>query len=425
MAKKATKKKKAPAKKKSESIEVDAKPMSDAEAALLEMRQDMGIQEFEDPLKKDIQQLEQDTIALAKKKHENEVELSFHLYAIEERRVFAEHGWEKKDYYDQILGLSHNAGNEMANNVRMLLDMGLTNVKKLQGLSWGKVKQLRGLIKNGVIKDRKELEEWLKKCQISGRKALTMTDLQKEVKAAVAEKGKKELDKSRKTVKFDIEAYEMETHLTFEEIAMAELETEDRGRCYTQAVAEYASVHADAKDTVKHRHLGLLNLKETAERLAPVAVVFFPTTPGVTQKDLGVIPVYKVYQGFVNTGDEQELRHCIASTEKEAKKHLGVKEVREFDIEIAPSMSPREPFKAPEDPEALKIAKTSDPDFELSGLSSADLKKEIVKLVKASGISSTAYNKKKDEIKAELARTGKKVPLNEAIYAWLKQEAGE
>jgi hypothetical protein len=227
-------------------------------------------------------------------------------------------------------------------------------------------------------------------------------------------------------------------------MAKKELETEDRGSCYVIAAAEYAGVHSDAADAAKHRHLSLANLKILIETIAPVTAVFIPTRE-LKKDELGILPIYCVYQGYAKVEDKEELVCCIAPNAAEAKIALGVKEVREFPLMLAASMEAKKPFKAPESasldteqeakPKAKgkpkaekKVAKEhSEPTEKKPSkeVSQEDVKTEITTLVKKLGISSEIYNKKRGELSSRLSKEGKATGLNSAILEWLRSETSK
>lgn len=422
---------------------VDVEPVSKSEEALLALAGTDGIQPFEDPMGKSTIDLERDTIELAKVRSENEVELSWHLYAIEENALFTDHGYEKNQYYDKILHISPQKAGQMAKNVRTLIEVDPSCIRKMVGCSWGKVKQLRRLIDKNLITNSDELDKWLQKCTEGGNSALTITDLQQEVKDLIASKAKDDLDPTLVPIKFHVPAYERETINDFLKIAQEELKTDNVGSAWVHAAAEWSLVHADVTDATKNRHLGLSNIKTLADRSAPVHTVFFPTSDKVDPNTLGgIIPVLAVYQGYVEIDGKEDLAFCLAPNEKSAKRNLGVKEVRRYPIRISEELQSAHVFQAPEDTEMKidiveetkekknksldEVIATPEPEVEEfvddePTMTVTEVKAAIKSLYHELKIDTVTYTAEKKRIRKEMEAAGvtDSGVEHRQIYAWL------
>jgi len=415
-------------------IEVNAKPMSDQETAIIEL-QEIGITPFKDPMSLTSAELEQRAIQLDRSKAQNEAELAAVLYAIEEKQVHVAHGWERKDYYREHLQISYTKATELVKNWRVLIEVGVTNIKRLGGLSWTKIKIIRKGIVNGKITTR-NIETWLARCIAApGDKNFTSLEaLENMVKKLVAESDRANMSKETKTVKFEIAAYEMPIILQFEEIAEAALVANNRGEWYLQAIIDFSSNYAnlkDKKDAAFWKSRGLAALKELAERTAPVAAIFVPLSDDITAQKIGVAPTSHIFQGYKD-GSSDPL-FCVASSESEALIFLGVKLVRMFPIKVAQSLMPKAPFTvtpeikieepAPEKPKAAKVSKAKAPASnvveKVKVMKSKDVKTEITRLVPSLGVSEAAYYSRKEELEKTLP-VG--LDINQSLLCWLYEE---
>jgi hypothetical protein len=399
------KKKSGKKKEKSDKIEVEATPMSDADVAVHELKE-VGIADFKNPMEMTVSKLEKEAQKLYKSRVGDEFKLSFTLFALVEKNAPADRGYETKDYFTRFLGISHTKANEMVANARFLIDMGVTNLKTLIGLSWPKVKLLRSPVNKGVISKR-NLESWLKKCQV-GENGTAEWDLEKQIKDLIAKKAKVDLDDSLKNFSFKAPAYTQDVVNRFEEIAEKAFGG-DRGNWYIQALSLAAASLVNKADADLLRAKGLAALKEMAEKISPVAAIFVPLTDEVGE-DVKLGLVSRIFQGFSEDRDGvKELRFCFAGTEAEAKKFLKVKEVRPFPIEVSKSIAPAEIASIGSVEEAEE--------GEEEELSDDDLKEGIKDLVAEKKVAKEVYKKKKAAL---LKKHEKGRDLNLAIYAWLK-----
>lgn len=395
--------------KKSKAIEVDAVPMDDQETAVAEVRDEFGIEDFRNPMEMSVTKLEKEAQKLYKSRVGDEFKLSFTLLALVEKNAPADRGYEVKDYFTKFLGISHTKAGEMIANARFLIDVGVSNLKRLVGLSWPKVKLLRRPVAAGVISKR-NIDSWLKKC-MAGTNGTAEWDLDKQIKDLMAAKAKVDLDDSLKTFSFKAPAYTQDVVNRFEEIAEKAFGG-DRGNWYIQALSVVAASFINKQDAELFRARGLAALKEMAEKIAPVATIFVPLTDDVGE-DAKLGLVSKIFQGFSEDRDGvKELRFCLAGTESEAKRFLKVKEVRPFPIEVAKSIQPDEIVSTTSVEEAEE-AEEADEDE----LSEEDMKEAIKDLVGKKKVSKDKYKKKKAAL---LKKVGKGAPLTKAIYEWLK-----
>jgi hypothetical protein len=383
---------------------VEAVPISDEEAAVLSVTTDLGIKEFDDPSKMNAIELEEEALRLVRSRYQNEAQLSAVLFYIDLKHVAIDHGWDPKEYFDKRLGISLPRAHALINTWKMLATVGVDVVKRLIGLSWEKLKTLKPAVEAGKI-NKRNIEGWLKKCAQDG---LTVTLLEKEIRALIAKDAREELDESLKTISFKVAAFSVINVQTFEEIASKVLKTEERGQMYLKAMLDFSANYADAIDAKRWKALGLATLKEMAEQMAPVAALFFPTNPDFGAKELGVAPVLNVYQGFGAGADGpgRELRYCIASSVSEAKAFLGVENVREFKLELAPSFMPKAPFLPIEEKEEEEEEK--EPSME-------EMKKQIKVIVAELKMTRETYAEMRAEIvkeKGEMDGDG----MNKAIY---------
>lgn len=332
-----------PEKKKGEAIE--ARPMTEAETAALEVQEE-GYDKFKDPSKMSGAELELSTKEQIKIRRGSDVQLCANFYYLLAKDIPTDHGYDPKDYFERVIGISYPRVQVMSAIWSFLVKLGIDNIKRLAKahVSWEKLKALKPAVEAGKI-NKKNIEQWLEKC--ADPETLTSA-IEKEVRGLIATAKREEMDETLKTVSFKIPAYEMKIIQLFEQIAEKSLKDADRGKWYLKAAMLFSDNYADELDLKKWKALGLATLRELAERTAPVACIFVPLAPDISEKNLGVAPVYYVYQGFGAPGDEEgakrEVRHCIASSVKEAKQFLGVENVREFKLEIAPSFMPKEPF---------------------------------------------------------------------------------
>lgn len=363
------------AKKSQEAVEVEAVPVSEEEATILSVSVDLGIKAFDDPSKLSPAELEDEAIRLVKDRYQNEAQLSCVLFFLDIKNVAIDHGWDPKEYFDKRIGISLHRASALINTWKTLNIVGVDDVKRLVGLSWEKLKTLKPAIECGKI-NKRHIDSWLKKCMRNGP---SVEQLEKEIRALIGKMDREALDMTLKTVSFKIPALSMVNIDTFEEIAGKVLKTEERGQMYLKAVLDFSSNYADAIDAVRWKAMGLATLKEMAEQMAPVATLFFPTNPEFGAKELGVAPVLNVYQGFGAgvDGPGRELRYCIASSISEAKSFLGVENVREFKLELAPSFMPKAPFLPIEEKEAVEEEEA--PSEEET--SNEEMKKKITELV--------------------------------------------
>jgi hypothetical protein len=426
--KKKTTSKKPPAKKTKKPQVVDAEPLSKTETAILEL-QEMGIKPFKDPMTLTSSELEQRTISLDRGKSQQEAELAACLYAIEEKNIPMALGFDRKDYYRERLGISYTKATEQAKTWRMLIQVGLKNIKILAGLSWTKLKIIRKGIANGKINAR-NLDIWLGRCIASPTSPnyVTLEALENMVKKLIAEADKAAMSKETKTVKFDVMAYEMDIVHQFEAIAQAALKADTRGAWYLQAIIDFSSNYANLKgkkDAAYWKSRGLASLKELVERTAPVAALFVPLADDITSKKIGVAPTSHIYQGYKDGGSDPLF--CAAISEVEAKEFLGVKQVRAFPILVASSLMPKAPFRveperAPEPEKKKKKGKKAKESSFADGvkkMGKKEVNSEIAKLVKAMGINEKAYMTKKDTLEKDLPEG---LNINQAILCWLYEE---
>ena len=419
-------------------IEVDVTPMTDQETAIVEL-QEIGITPFNDPMSLSSAELEQRAVQLDRSKAQNEAELAAVLYAIEEKQVHVAHGWDRKDYYREHLQISYTKAAELVKNWRVLIEVGVTNIMRLSGLSWTKIKIIRKGIINGKITAR-NIETWLGRCIAApGDKNFTSLEaLENMVKSLISEADRNSMSKETKTVKFEIAAYEMQIVNQFEEIAKAALDTDNRGQWFLQAIIDFSSNYAnlkDKKDAAFWKSRGLAALKELAERTAPVAAIFVPLSDDITAQKIGVAPTSHIFQGYKD-GSSDPL-FCVASSESEAKQFLGVKRVRMFPIMVAASLLPAAPFTvtpeikidepAPEKAKPAKAAGAKTPTNLGTGgvveavkvMKSKDVKVEISRLVPYLGVSEAAYYSKKDELEKALPEG---LDINQGLLCWLYNE---
>lgn len=436
MAKKAAKKKATGKKKasvavkagKGEPIKVDAVPMDETEVVIEDLKE-YGITAFDNPYDLPFYELEDKAKGLLKSRNQDEVELCAVFHAIDDRRLYIDHGYKDlKEYCERALQASHTKAREMVTNWQLLSELGVADAKLLAGLSWEKIKVLKEGIKERVI-TKKNIKSWLKKCALTGKNALMRPDLVSEVKDFVNKNAKDNLDQKRKNVTFPVEAYEMETVKNFEELAKAALGTEDKGKGYLQAIIEWSSNHIDPTDAKAASLIHLANLKEFAERVAPVACIFIPLVDMTKGKKMPSVPlVYKVYQGFTDEGDGvRELKYCLAVSAQEAKKHLKVKEIKEFPLQLTNSLMPKDPFKSPygepEEVEEEKPKKAKEkPKKQPWETDNKTILNKIRELIKKLKISKDEYDKRKVKLKKALEKSEEKLTLSQAIYRWLLEE---
>jgi hypothetical protein len=427
--KKPTKKKVVAKKGKGKPTPVDARPMTKEETAIMEL-QDIGIKPFKDPMTLTSGELEQRTIALDRGKSQQEAELAACLYAIEEKQIHVTHGWDRKDYYRERLGISYTKATEMAKTWRLLVDVGLRNIQTLAGLSWTKLKIIRKGIANGKITAR-NLDVWLGRCIAAEGKGGVFTSLEaleNMVKKLIAEADKASMSRETKTVKFEVMAYEIALVHQFEDIAKTALGTDNRGAWFLQALIDFSSNHAnvkDKKDAAFWKARGLSALKELAERVAPVASIFIPLTDEITSKKIGVAPTSHIYQGYKDGGTDPLF--CVATSEAEAKQFLGVKHIRSFPIMVAQSLMPKAPFtvtpEKPTEPEKPKKkgkkGKKSPFAERVLKMKQKEINAEIARVVTALKINEKTYMKQKDVLEKALPED---LNINQALLCWLFEE---
>lgn len=392
----------------SEAIEVDAEPMTDAETAVAEIRHDLAIEDFKDPMTMSVTKLEKEAQKIYKARVGDEFRLSFTLYALREKNAHADRGYDLKDYFTKFLGISHTKAQAMIGNAEFLINVGVANLKNLIGLSWTKVKLLKAPVEKGVIA-KKGINKWLEKCK-AGPEGTAEWDLEKQIKDLMAKKAKVDVDDSLKTFSFKAPAYTQDLINRFEEIAEKAFGG-DRGNWYVQALSMAAASLVNQADVELMRGRGLAAVKEMAEKIAPVAAVFIPLTDEIGEDaKLGLMT--RVFQGFSEDRDGVKgLRFCFAGSEAEAKKTLKVKDIRVFPIEIAESLRPSEIAAVNiEEPE-------EDEDEPESGLSDDEVKEAIKNLVGEKKVSKEKYKKKKTSL---MKKHAKGPALNLAIYEWLQ-----
>jgi hypothetical protein len=400
--KKAAPKKKA-ARKKAEPVEVET--MTETEATVAEIRDELAIVDFKDPMSMSVTKLEIAAKKLYKNRVGDEFKLSFTLLALKEKNAAADRGYENKDYFTKFLGISHTKANEMVANAEFLINVGVTNLKRLVGLSWPKVKLLRQPVDKGVI-SKKGIDPWLVKCQ-AGENGTAEWDLAKQIKDLIAKKAKTEVDETLVNISFKIPAYAREIINRFEEVGEKAFGG-DRGNWYIQALSEAAAAHINQVDAELMQAKGLAALKEMAESIAGITCIFVPLTDEVTANTkLGIVS--SIYQGFSEDRDGvKELRFCIAGTDAEAKKSMKVKTVRAFPIEVAKSMQPATIVTSG------SVESSEETDGE-EPISEADLKEAIKNLVASKKVAKALYKKQK----AILGKTHAKSDLNRAMHTWL------
>lgn len=424
----ATKGKKSVEKGKPEVVEVET--MSDEDVTRL-MMPEIGIEVFSDPWEMSHVDLENRARELIKNRHQNEAELSCILYTMQEKNLPQDHGYETKEYFDSILHISPSKASEMANNWRMLIGLGIDAAKRIAGLSWSKLKLLRVGIISGAI-NKRNIDSWLEKCAISGKKLLTHSDLVDEVKKLVGRKAKDDADDTIKTVTFKIPAYELESLGNFEEMAKKILDTEDRGRMFIQAIEEFMANHINMADAATVQAMGLAKLKETAERIAPVTAIFVARDETVV-KQLGTPAVVaSIFQGYDKEGDQQ-LKYCIAANKTDAKKTLGAKDIQEFPLHISPALQPADPFRYPSEEELVETPVTIDDTKKAASSATSPVSpdaptwmapKEIVRpriteICKELGINSDEYKNIKARVKNDLKEAGENLTPEQGILRWL------
>ncbi len=418
--KKAAGKKKAglPAKKsKGKPQPVETTPIDEAEEVRLRMPE-IGIGMFPNPMKMRHAELETRTAELVKDRHQNEAELSANLWAIQERNIPQDHGYESKEYFDEVLHISPQKAAEMGKNWEMLVSMGLDAAKKLAGLSWSKLKLLRAGILAGVI-TRKNIDKWLEFCTVSGPKMLTHADLKKKVKDAIGKTAKDEDDHTMKTVSFKVPAYELEALNDFENLSEKVLETTDRGRAYVQAATEFMASHMNAKDARVIQATNLAKLKEVGERIAPVTCLFIAHSEEVLKQFGTPVVAGVVYQGYNKDDEASPLKMCIAISASEAKKTLKAKNLRDFPLYIGPSLMPKEQFQAPEmknlEPPPTWLTTEKEP----WAVEKDAVRDRITYLSKLLGVGSEEYKSQKAKVRAEIKSKKEDLTADQGMLRWL------
>lgn len=410
MAKKKGGRSNVPAKREKKKTEVKAVPISDGEAAILSL-QEIGISEFKDPSTLSPSELENRAAELIKNRNQNEAELSAVLFYISGKNIPLDHGYDPNEYYEQRLGISKHRANVLISVWNSLVAVGIDSFKRLAGCSWEKLKLLMPAIKEGKV-NKRNIETWLKKCLIDG---ILISELEKEVKALIADKAREEMDDSLKNVSFKVPAFELKTVGLFENVAQTTLKTNERGQWYLKALLDFTANYCDEKDADFWKAKGLAVLREVAQRIAPVSCIFIPLKPGISAEQLGVAPAYKIYQGYGSTADGQkaDLRFCVAASESEAKKFLRVDSVREFDLLLGPSFMPETPF--------IEIG-SPDLDAFIAALPYKDVKDKIRDLTRQLDVSREAYTELKKKIQKDQKLKGE--ALNRALLKCLLEKKG-
>jgi len=424
MAGKKDDKPKLPVKKAKAVIETEA-PQNFEE--IMEQLVEVGIEPFKDPAKMTLVELEDNMRRLVRQDITVECELSADIWYFQANHL-GQMKYSFKDYFRRRIGLNPTKAMGLSNIWEEFVKLGITGMKALCGRSWSKVKALLPGIKAKKITKR-NVDEWLEYCTIGKEKSKQVEEIEKLIKNMIAKDAKEDMDDSLQKVVFSIPAYELETKDHFLEMAKNVLRTESDGNCWMTAAIDFSANHATAADAQIWKARGLIAMKETIERIynGRIAVLFHPVDPTVIPEDLqGIIPVTKVFQAYAaQEGDDvRELSFVIASNKEEASKALGVKEVREFKVSIAPSYVPKphpvfeepekkeEPAKKPKAGKKPKAEKAEEKPVDpvkwddakiqkIKKIATEEVKNVIRDLVKETGILRSDFDVKKDAFKKD------------------------
>lgn len=409
---------------------------------------EVGITPFKNPDKMTMAELEDRMKELTRQDITIECELAADIWAFSHNGHLSKTGYDFKEYFRNRIGISPTKAQGLHDMWNTFVNVGVDGVKKFPGLSWLKVKALLPGVKASKIHKR-NIEEWLQYCTIGKEHSMNVQDIEKLVRELIAKKSKEDMDETPRRVSFVIPAYDLETKNHFLELAKNVLKTESEGNCWMTAAVEFSANHATATDAQIWKARGLIAMKETIERMfnGRIAVLFYPVDPTIVPEDLqGLIPFTKVFQAYASKGGDEvrELQFIIASTEAEAKQALGVKEIREHPVVIAPSYTPKPApaFKEPEkkakekakgkgkekakaEPKAEKQAKEAKFDKEkiaaLKKMSDNEVKALMGTLVKELGIKKGDFDAKKEDLK----KTGpESLSVARRIVYWLQEVKG-
>lgn len=394
---------------------------------VMEQLVEVGIEPFKDPAKFTLVELEDNIRRLVRLDITVECELAADISYFVHNHLGAMK-YSFKDYFRRRAGISPTKAQGLCNVWDEFEKVGISGMKALSGKSWLKVKALLPGVKANKITKRNS-DEWLEYCTIHKEKSKTVEQIEQLIKNMLAKDAKEDMDDSLRKVVFSIPAYDLETKDHFLEMAKNVLKTESDGNCWMTAAIDFSANHATAADAQIWKARGLIAMKETIERIynGRIAVLFHPVDPTVIPEDLqGIVPVTKVFQAYADQeGDGvRELSFVIASSKEEASKALGVKEVREFKIGIAPSYVPKmnpvfvEPEKKEKPAKKSKAVKKSKAEKaeekpadtvkwddakiqKIKKIAAEEVKNVIRDLVKETGVSRSDFDAKKDVFKKE------------------------
>jgi hypothetical protein len=362
-------------------------------------------------LDSDVLVIEERTKRVADAKDLGDAEFSYLLFTLREARKWADAGHPNfVAYCDAELGVDKRRATTAANTWDMFLSLSLspTVLGGDHRISWAKFRALRPAVNCQKI-TASNIYEYLPLIADTGPEAMLLKDIDALVKALVAQAAGgdgSDDDEDRIFLKIGVSKSSVAAIHQYQEVISKGMGIDDAGRQVIKAL-EYLSASICGNDMEAARLTGLLGLKRAAESMVPgIRCVFvLDDKTALSEHDLGITPVTRLFQGFAEGDKGRELVHILASSEAEAKQMLQVEKVREFPIRLSDSVS-GEPAKAAA--AALSVISQS-----------KDVKENIKSLAKSllsqGLITKDEYYSKAEELK----KSGSEEEILGNLEAWL------
>jgi hypothetical protein len=295
-------------------------------------------------LDNDVKVIEERTKLVADTRDLGDAELSYLLFTLREARTWANAGHPNfVTYCDAVLGIDKRRATTAANSWDMFLSLSLspTVLGGEHRISWAKFRALRPAVNCQKITSA-NIYEYLPLIADTGPESMLLKDIESMVKALVAQaaSGDGEDDDDRIFLKIGVSKSSVAAIHQYQEVISKSMGIDDAGRQVLKAL-EYLSASICGNDMEAAKLTGLLGLKRAAESMVPgIRCVFvLDGKTALSEHDLGITPVTRLFQGFSEGENGKTLVHVLASSEAEAKQMLNVAQVREFPIRLSDSVS--------------------------------------------------------------------------------------